>query len=202
MEIPGCIVETKRLSLRPFVAADALQLHTILADPQVVLSTNPRFVPSLEQVEAFIEGSRRQWEREDFGQWLIVKLDEPKSAIGYCGFKRWELDMSRLELLFGLAPAFWGKGFATEAAGAALAYRARKFPELTVMAAAFHDNRVPCVACLPSWIHCSPPPHLFLGSSLLLAGSSYPSGTGRAAILSTIAPNSRRVRWLSVNSSQ
>ena len=67
MEIPGCIVETKRLSLRPFAAADALQLHTILADPQVVLSTNPSFVPSLEQVEAFIERSRRQWEREDFG---------------------------------------------------------------------------------------------------------------------------------------
>ena len=44
-------------------------------------------------------------------------------------------------------------------------------------------------------IHISPPPHLFLGSSLLFAGSAYPSGTGRAAIRSPIAPNNRCGRW-------
>ena len=51
-------------------------------------------------------------------------------------------------------------------------------------------------------IHISPPPHLFLGSSLLFTGSAYSSDTGRAAILSTIAPNSLRVRGPSANNNQ
>ena len=48
-------------------------------------------------------------------------LDAPGRLIGFCGYRRFE-DGAQPELLYGLLPEFWGKGFVTEAARAVLAH--------------------------------------------------------------------------------
>ena len=53
------------------------------------------------------------------GYWPIFSL-ESGEFIGCCGLRKYPSDPSALELGFHLRPAFWGQGFASEAAGAAI----------------------------------------------------------------------------------
>jgi RimJ/RimL family protein N-acetyltransferase len=110
---------TERLLLRPFARTDAEALHAVFSDPRVTASTNPGFVPTLDQVRAFIGRCEREWEEHAFSQWALCPRSDPAGVIGYCGFKPWERNESEVELLFGLSPAQWGQGLASEAARAA-----------------------------------------------------------------------------------
>jgi len=76
-----------------------------------------------------IAGYEAEWPRVGHGRWA-VELRESGECIGSCGFVRWregEAD-ERPELAYGLLTAHWGKGFATEACGAALAWTAATLP--------------------------------------------------------------------------
>jgi ribosomal-protein-alanine N-acetyltransferase len=54
------------------------------------------------------------------GYWALHPSDE-EPLIGFCGFRGIE-EIPDVEIVFGLTPACWGRGLATEAARAALDY--------------------------------------------------------------------------------
>ncbi len=82
------------------------------------------------------------WERHGFGFWLLRDL-ESDAPIGLGGLRVMPLDgVDELELGYGLLPAWWGQGLATEAAGAFLveAERLGRWTSLTAVVTPGNDR--------------------------------------------------------------
>jgi ribosomal-protein-alanine N-acetyltransferase len=60
------------------------------------------------------------FEAHGFGQWIVLFRSE-ETLIGFCGF-RFFGEWQEVELLYGIAPAYWDQGLATEAAEAILRF--------------------------------------------------------------------------------
>lgn len=117
-EIPS--IETGRLLLRPFSAADVDAYAAIRFDPQVA-----RWLPPAQEGEAerdaaarLIEHFRATWAAHGVGPWAVCDR-ERGTLLGHCGL-RYLAEFDGVEALWSLAPAAWGRGLATEAAAASL----------------------------------------------------------------------------------
>jgi ribosomal-protein-alanine N-acetyltransferase len=113
-------IETERLLLRPFRPEDLPDACRIWGDPLVT-----RYLPGAapipqERIEIFLKRSREFWAEHGFGQFAMVHKGHDK-LIGYCGFKFLE-ESGEVELLYGLASAYWNQGMVTEAAKACLRF--------------------------------------------------------------------------------
>ena len=118
MNVPR--ITTERLHLRGFAARDVDAYAAMMADPQVT-----RFLGDGQPLArhdawrqlAFIIG---HWTLRDFGLWAVEER-ETGSLAGRVGC--FEPDgWPGLEVGYVLARPFWGRGYATEAAAAALRY--------------------------------------------------------------------------------
>ena len=109
-------VETSRLLLRRPTQKDVGILSNLWRNEQV-----QQFMGGLlsqEDAEARMIGILNQWDENKVGLWAVCERDE-NNLVGLCGFGMFE---SETELIYKLFPAFWGRGYATEAATACLAY--------------------------------------------------------------------------------
>lgn len=117
MRIPT--VETRRLRLRPFERADEESWHdTIFADAEVM-----RFLPGgvpreRERTAGAVGRVLDSWERRGIGFWACETLDG--TFVGHAGLNA--IEDGEIEVLYGFGRAYWGRGFATEAAAASLRY--------------------------------------------------------------------------------
>ncbi len=113
-------IETLRLRLRPFVAADLDELARLVADPQVMRYLGREGGRTMTRAEAeevlnkFIAG----WRERNFGHFAVL-LKGQERLIGLCGLKLLE---DTPELLYALGREWWGRGYAPEAARACLRY--------------------------------------------------------------------------------
>jgi len=114
------LIETARLRLRPFMPDDLDALHRFWTDPEVRRYLWDDLTISREQVEAVLQSSLVSFQTHDFGHWAVIHARRG-SLIGFCGL-RCTGDPSEVELLYGIAPPYWGQGLATEAARAVLRY--------------------------------------------------------------------------------
>jgi RimJ/RimL family protein N-acetyltransferase len=110
-------IETERLLLRPFEPADAGEIDPIYREcwpyfPAPLSS-------SLAQTQGIVERSVAMQAEHGFSFWL-VRDRATGAAIGDCGLIPLELRGPEIELGYRLGRRWWGRGFATEAAGAAL----------------------------------------------------------------------------------
>lgn len=109
------IAETERLQIRQFRRDDLDALSAVLSDPEVM-----RFslggVKTKPEVAGFIEKALEIYPHVGFGIWAVI--DKANSEIiGYCGLIPQKIDGQRwMELGYRLGTAYWGKGYATEAA--------------------------------------------------------------------------------------
>jgi ribosomal-protein-alanine N-acetyltransferase len=116
-------IETERLLLRPFTRDDAEALHEIWSDPSarrfrddVPDWPRPRTVEdTLRYLEPIIAG---QTER-GYASWAVIEKATGR-LVGDCGLFPADGVGPEIELAYGLAPDVWGRGYATEAAGACL----------------------------------------------------------------------------------
>jgi RimJ/RimL family protein N-acetyltransferase len=116
------ILETERLRLRSLRKSDIDDYAALNADPEVL-----RYLVSGKEGPwdrgrswrhlAFLLG---HWQLQDSGMWA-VEHRETTELVGVVGFAE-PADWPGLELAWTLARRWWGHGYATEAAKAALAY--------------------------------------------------------------------------------
>jgi RimJ/RimL family protein N-acetyltransferase len=107
---------TERLLLRPGWAEDAPALAAAIADEAIVrnLATAP-WPYALRDAEAFLAGPRDP----SLPSFLIFeRTDGAPVLVGSCGMGR--RPSGAVELGYWIARAYWGRGFATEAAAALL----------------------------------------------------------------------------------
>jgi len=113
-------IETERLTIRVFdPEGDAEAMMAVYGDPEVM-----RFIPGghfrgLGTVKARLETYKRASTRRGFSSWAVTER-ESRRVIGDAGFGVFEPTRD-IELGYTLAREYWGRGYATEAAGACLA---------------------------------------------------------------------------------
>lgn len=113
------ILETERLVLREWTLADTDALFEILSDAEVVKYIADGLPFSREKVEQFLIWAVDYQRENGFCRWAVIERTSGK-IIGSCGLAQRYTEEAELGFLF--AREFWGKGYATEAASAALNY--------------------------------------------------------------------------------
>lgn len=118
------VLDTPRLRLAPFRTDEAGLLHQLWMDPGVRRYLWDDQVIPPEQTVEILTKSEELFRQHGYGLWSLRLRDEgpqPGELAGFAGFWYFR-DPPELELIFGLAPAAWGRGLAVEASRALLRY--------------------------------------------------------------------------------
>lgn len=116
---------TERLILRELLPADVDGLFALDSDPEVhrYLGNNP--ISTKEEAASVIDFIRRQYWENGIGRWAIIDK-HTNDFIGWAGLKLMKEEtnghINYYDLGYRLRKEYWGKGIATEAAKASLAY--------------------------------------------------------------------------------
>jgi ribosomal-protein-alanine N-acetyltransferase len=115
-------VETDRLLLRRIQPDDMdAYFERIYADPDVTRTLPPGAPIPREAFDRRISGLMvGHWETHGFGPWVVVDRHDDQ-LLGHCGLKDWP-DSEDVEVLYAIARSEWGRGIATEAARASVAF--------------------------------------------------------------------------------
>jgi [ribosomal protein S5]-alanine N-acetyltransferase len=115
-------IETARLTLRPVNMRDLDDFQGALyGDPHVT-----RYLPSgkpwpLNETQALLAWMVGQWLGRGWGPWAIIERNTG-TFLGDCGMLYMPSVGHTIELMYALSKNAWGKGYATEAAHAAVRY--------------------------------------------------------------------------------
>jgi ribosomal-protein-alanine N-acetyltransferase len=119
MSLSTPALRTARLRLRPFTDADADALFALHSNAYVLRYWDAPPWSERERAEHFIATCRRMAD-EGTGARLAVDRLPDGGFIGWCSLTRWNPDHRSASLGYCLDDAAWGRGYATEAAGALL----------------------------------------------------------------------------------
>ncbi len=104
------VLRTERLTLRRWVDDDRTAFHDLNSDPAVMATIGS--VMSRSESDAFMNRVEQRFEEHGFGLWCMDLDGEP---IGFTGLAvPWFRD--GVEIGWRVRSAYWGSGFATEAA--------------------------------------------------------------------------------------
>lgn len=135
------VLETERLTLRWLGTDDAAFILQLVNEPSWLRHIGDKGVHTVEDARNYIEnGPVAMYRRLGFGSYL-VELKESGEPIGICGLIKRE-SLEEIDLGFAFLSAFWGKGFAFEAAGAVMEYGRRAFGIPRLLAVTSQDNHV------------------------------------------------------------
>lgn len=130
MELDIPTLATERLTLRAFGVADVTPMHRLMQDADVMRYVGDRRVPNAQDSWRAVAGWIGHWALRGYGQWAIVER-ESRQLIGRAGLINPD-GWPGPEVGYLLGKAWWNRGYATEAARAALdwAFRARDFDRI------------------------------------------------------------------------
>jgi RimJ/RimL family protein N-acetyltransferase len=115
-------LQTARLLLRPWRDDDIDAFATMSADPAVMEFLRP--LPDRAAAVAWAAQARDHWDRHGFGQW-VVEIPGEAPFVGVVGLARVPYAAHftpAVEVAWRLVRAWWGRGYATEAAREALEF--------------------------------------------------------------------------------
>jgi [ribosomal protein S5]-alanine N-acetyltransferase len=117
-------LDTERLTLTPLTAADADELHALWTAPGVRRFVWDDTVIPPEQTAEIVARSEALFAERGLGLWA-VRFRKPSPGrgdlAGFGGFWYFR-EPPELELIYGVAETHWGRGLATELAGALVEY--------------------------------------------------------------------------------
>lgn len=134
---------TPRLRLRGWRETDRAPFAAQNADPEAM-----RFLGgpmTRETSDAYLDRTLRHWAEDGCGKW-VVELRETGQFVGAVGLQRMRFDLpfphrSGTEIAWRMGRAFWGRGFATEAARAAVEFGFQDRALAEILALTVPDNR-------------------------------------------------------------
>jgi [ribosomal protein S5]-alanine N-acetyltransferase len=133
------ILETGRLILREWTLDDAAALFEICRNAEVMRyigTGKPYKTP--DEAEKFLDWAVAYQKENGFCRWAATEKSSGK-IIGSCGYA-YPHDTPEVELGYLFARDVWGKGFATEAAGACLDYGFEKLAFREIIAITDLEN--------------------------------------------------------------
>jgi ribosomal-protein-alanine N-acetyltransferase len=109
------MIETERLVLRPWVADDRAPFAAMNADPAVMDFPGPL---TREESDAEIDSFVERWQGDGFCFGAVERRSD-RAFLGMVGLARCEMDAPFcpcVEIGWRLPQAYWGRGYASEAA--------------------------------------------------------------------------------------
>lgn len=126
-------------TMRWLQTSDLDAIAKIWLDPEVTRFLPSRGMPiSKQDTQKFLLASIKHWQERKYGVWAII-AHRSSRTVGYCGL-RYLNELDEVEVLYGLAKAYWGRGIATLAAKAAISYGFETVNLDRVIAMALPDN--------------------------------------------------------------
>jgi len=132
-------LETPRLTLRRLTLDDAAFVTALYNEPSFIEHIGDRGVRNSDDARRYLQsGPIAMYERFGFGLWHVARRADG-AAIGMCGLLKRDT-LPEVDLGYAYLPAYWGAGFAFEAAAATLRHAARKFGLQRVIAVVSQGN--------------------------------------------------------------
>jgi RimJ/RimL family protein N-acetyltransferase len=134
------VCETARLRLRHLLDCDAPFILELLNEPDFIRNIGDREVRTLEDARRYIQhGPAVSYSQHRFGLWL-VELRDDSAPIGICGLLKRDY-LQDVDVGFALREAHRGKGYAFEAAAAAMRYGRENLGISRIVAITSPDNQ-------------------------------------------------------------
>ncbi len=115
------VLPIDNFTMRPLQASDLDALAEIWSDPEVTRFLPSRGIPiSREKTEKSLKSFLKHWQQRGYGIWAIIE-NCSSQMIGYCGLRYLD-ELDEVEILYGLAKAYWQRGITTKAAKATISY--------------------------------------------------------------------------------
>lgn len=142
MSAPHIVAETERLILRRYRLDDAPAMLAQLNEPSFHRFIGDRGVRTVDEARAYIEARHlNSYAKNGFGMFLAQLKDG--TPIGSCGLVRRD-GLDDVDIGYALRPAFWGQGYALEAAKAVMAMAQGEFGLTRLVAITAQDNASSC----------------------------------------------------------
>ncbi len=137
-------LETERLILRELRPEDAEAMFELDSDPEVHRYLGNKPIQNLQQAKDVIDLVRQQYKDNQIGRWATIEKSSG-NFIGWSGLKyirTVENQRSHFyDVGYRLIPKYWGKGYATESAKAALEYGFTVFKPDEIIGTANEENK-------------------------------------------------------------
>jgi RimJ/RimL family protein N-acetyltransferase len=111
------VIDTERLRLHPLTADDLDDFMALQEQPEVALGTASY---TRELALERLETNAREWSERGHGL-MAIRERESDRFLGRTGLRHWP-QFDEVEVGWALRVEDWGKGYATEAAGAVVAW--------------------------------------------------------------------------------
>lgn len=138
------IVETERLVLRELLPTDDNGMFELDSDPRVHQYLGGNTIECIEQAQEVIGIVRKQYVDNGIGRWAVIEKASG-DFIGWSGLKfirEYENNhINFYDLGYRLIPRYWGKGYATESAKAAIRYGFEKLGATEIFGSANVNNQ-------------------------------------------------------------
>jgi len=130
-------VETERLVLRQFKESDCKSLHNYYSS---TIATKYTVARQFTEAETWRSMSAMigHWHLRGYGPYAIEEK-ETGTVLGISGFW-YPIEWPSPEIKWALAPEYWGKGFASEAARAVQIVGAQYIPQISLISLIHADN--------------------------------------------------------------
>ena len=112
---------SERLRLRQLTHDDADAMSAMLSSEEVLRFLNLDPIDTHDKAIGLIDWLNNQYEIENGINWAITLAGEDR-MIGSCGAHNWNRGDRHIDIGYQLLPAYWGGGYATEAARAIIGW--------------------------------------------------------------------------------
>ena len=131
------MITTEKLELIRFSEANIEEYINVMTQPMVSRYLGNGVDITKEAVKNLVDQFETDWDK-GYGV-FAVKEKTSGQVIGHCGIR--PLPDERIELLYAYDPSSWGKGYATEAGEAVLAYGKEHFGLTELIGISYPQNK-------------------------------------------------------------